>query len=135
MSATGGPGPGCSRRAVLVGACTAAAAAGCGGGSSDDSRPAAPVTGQVADIPLGGGTVFADRQVVVTRPAAGVLHAFSAVCTHQGCTVGRVEGDTILCPCHGSAFGASDGAVRRGPAERPLARREVAVDGAAFTVA
>jgi Rieske Fe-S protein len=72
------------------------------------------------DVPAGGGTVLRDAAVVLTRTSDGELHAFSAVCTHQGCTVDEVVGGTIDCPCHGSRFDALTGAVTRGPAARPL---------------
>jgi rieske iron-sulfur protein len=52
----------------------------------------------------------------------GGLVAFSAICTHLGCTVlpNLTEGN-ILCPCHASLFDpAQDAAVIRGPANRPL---------------
>lgn len=71
-------------------------------------------------VPPGGGIVVAKEAVVLTRTASGDVHAFSAVCTHQGCTVDRVSGGTIQCPCHGSRFDADTGAVRAGPAPRPL---------------
>jgi len=49
--------------------------------------------------------------------------AYSAICTHLGCTVNaRLEGDGhIMCPCHGSVFDPANGAaVVNGPAGRPL---------------
>ena len=51
------------------------------------------------------------------------LVAYSAICTHLGCTVlGKLTSDgDILCPCHGSMFDpAADAKVVRGPANRPL---------------
>jgi Rieske Fe-S protein len=71
-------------------------------------------------VPAGGGIVVGKEAVVLTRTASGDVHAFSAVCTHQGCTVDRVAAGTIDCPCHGSRFDANTGAVRAGPASRPL---------------
>jgi len=78
-------------------------------------------------VPVGGGVVLAKDKVVVTRPAADDVRAFSAVCTHQGCTVDGVAGGIISCPCHGSRFDAATGAVRNGPAARPLAKVAVVV--------
>ena len=78
-------------------------------------------------VPVGGGVVIGKEKVVVTQPAPDDVRAFSAVCTHQGCTVGTVADGTIDCPCHGSSFDASTGAVRHGPATRPLAPVAVVV--------
>lgn len=71
-------------------------------------------------VPRGAGLVLQGPAIVLTRTATGDLHAFSAVCTHQGCTVATVANGTIDCPCHGSRFDATTGAVRAGPASRPL---------------
>ena len=71
----------------------------------------------VADIPDGGGVIVGN--VVVTRTGSQV-RAFSAVCTHQGCQVNKVSDGKIDCPCHGSVFSASTGAVVAGPAPSPL---------------
>jgi rieske iron-sulfur protein len=51
------------------------------------------------------------------------LVAYSAICTHLGCTVAAALTDRgdIICPCHGSQFDpAHDAAVVHGPANRPL---------------
>jgi Rieske Fe-S protein len=80
-----------------------------------------------ADIPVGGGKVFDKLKVVVTQPTAGDFKAFSAICTHQGCTVGGVANGVITCPCHGSTFDAATGAVTKGPATKPLPAKSVSV--------
>ncbi len=103
-----------------------------------DGPPAGPAgesLASTADIPVGGGEVFADQKVVVTQPQAGTFKAFSAVCTHQGCTVGQVAAGTINCPCHGSKFAIADGSVVDGPASRPLEERRVTVSGDAIQLA
>ena len=82
------------------------------------SRRAIPVDA----VPVGGGTIVAAHGVVVTQPSAGVFAAFSATCTHLGCTVRAVAGGTINCFCHGSRFRITDGSVAGGPAPRPLPR-------------
>jgi Rieske Fe-S protein len=83
----------------------------------------------VDKIPASGGVVLGGAGVVVTKDKAGDVHAFSATCTHQGCTVSTVADGTIDCPCHGSRFDATTGAVVRGPATRPLAPVPVTVQG------
>jgi Rieske Fe-S protein len=74
----------------------------------------------LAQVPSGGGLILGDEQIVLTKDATGSVHAFSAICTHQGCLVSSVSGGTINCPCHGSRFDANTGAVVAGPAPRPL---------------
>ena len=80
-------------------------------------------------VPVGGGVVVAAADVVVTQPKPGEVHAFSATCTHQGCTVEGVRNGVIACPCHGSTFDPSTGAVLHGPATRPLPPVAVTVSG------
>jgi Rieske Fe-S protein len=88
----------------------------------------------LAKIPVGGGLILTKPAVVLTRADDDTVHAFSAICTHQGCTVDKVSGGTIFCPCHGSTFNADTGAVTGGPAPRPLPAVPVAVrDGSVYT--
>jgi Rieske Fe-S protein len=99
-----------------------------------EERGDAPVTGTVLgtarEVPVGGGKIFTAARVVVTQPARGQYLAFSAVCTHVGCIVNRVVRGTIDCPCHGSEFKITDGAVVAGPAPSPLPRKQIEiVDG------
>ncbi|MFI6736216.1 Rieske (2Fe-2S) protein [Nonomuraea sp. NPDC050451] len=82
-----------------------------------------------ADIPEGGGKVFENEKIVVTQPSAGEFKAFTAVCTHAGCTVATVSNKTINCPCHGSKFSINDGSVKDGPASEPLEEKKITVDG------
>jgi Rieske Fe-S protein len=103
--------------------------------SAEDSQPeAGDTTVPTSDVPVGGGTVLADEKVVVTQPSEGEYKAFSAVCTHQGCTVQTVSDGQINCPCHGSAFSVEDGSVVTGPATRPLEGLSASVEGDQVTV-
>ena len=87
----------------------------------------------VADLPVGGGAILADRQLVVTRPTATEVRVLSAVCTHQGCLVDSVANGTISCACHGSAFSLT-GEVTSGPATQPLPARQFSVVDGVVTV-
>lgn len=113
-----------------------AASASSAPASSASSSPAAQeaaadgkALARTSDIPEGGGKVFKEEKVVVTQPKKGDFKAFSAICTHQGCTVNTVADGTIDCPCHGSRFRIEDGSVAHGPATRPLPKRSIKVDG------
>lgn len=124
------------RRVFLATSCAAGclAAAGCGASSASENKPSGPITLPVSDVPVGGGTVLAERQIVVTQPEPGVFRAFSAICTHQGCTVNLVRNGAIECPCHGSRFSITDGAVLRNPAPQPLSPRTVTRTADTLTV-
>ncbi|WP_392969059.1 Rieske (2Fe-2S) protein [Streptomyces sp. LN245] len=131
-----------TRRTVILAAGTSALLAGCSEygdkNSSSDESPKASSGQQLAttsDIPVGGGTIFKDQKVVVTQPAKGGFKAFSAVCTHQGCLVDKVADGTIDCPCHGSKFSVEDGAVKAGPAPRPLPAEKITVEGNSIRLA
>lgn len=55
--------------------------------NGSDIEVGGSVIATTAEIPEGGGTVFGEEKVVVTQPEAGEFKAFSAICTHQSCTV------------------------------------------------
>jgi len=86
------------------------------------------------DIPVGGGMVIGKANLVVTQPVAGEFKAFSSVCPHVGCLLDKVANGTIDCPCHGSTFRISDGAVVTGPATQPLTPVPVTVAGGMITL-
>jgi nitrite reductase/ring-hydroxylating ferredoxin subunit len=130
---------GIGRRVLLsgIGVVGVAAVAGCASGAAGSAAaPAkAKALAKTSDIPVGGGKIFSDAQVVVTQPAAGTFKAFTAVCPHQGCTVGSVAGGKIICPCHGSQFQTADGSVVQGPASTPLTEVPIKVTGGSITLA
>lgn len=65
---------------------------------------------------------------ILIRNTDGSLNAFSAVCTHAGCTVGYENG-TIVCPCHGGEYNAETGEVIAGPPPAPLEPKKVVEAG------
>jgi Rieske Fe-S protein len=98
-----------------------------GSGSSDGGAAAdgGGDLGKTSEIPVGGGKVFDAQKVVVTQPTANTFKAFTAVCTHMGCLVTKVEGGVIMCPCHSSQYSIEDGSVKGGPAPAPLTAKTV----------
>ncbi len=93
------------------------------------AKPAGTVLGAASEIPLGGGEIYTAAKVVVTQPARGQYKAFSAVCTHVGCIMSAVTNRTIDCPCHGSQFKITNGAVITGPAPSPLPPKQIKIVG------
>jgi Rieske Fe-S protein len=104
------------------------------GSSSGGAKASGPVEVPVADVPVDGGKILQDAEVVVTQPSKGEFKAFSAVCTHQGCLVNEVKDGQIVCPCHGSMFSIEDGSVTGGPAPKPLPAAKVRVESGTIVV-
>ena len=137
---------GIDRRTVLLGTGAVGAAgilAACGSSDTTDSTggeapdttastdvPSSPTKiVSTADVPVGAGIVVEEKMVVVTQPTEGEFKAFTSTCPHQGCTVGEVTSEEIICPCHGSAFSTTTGEVLRGPATVGLAQVAVDIEG------
>lgn len=125
---------------TTVGAPAPASSAGTGhspsrsSATSDSPRPVVPTTAAApagtavvaaASIPVGQGVPFTDptdgSPGWVVHPATQTFLAFSAVCTHAGCTV-EYDPSTVafVCPCHGGVFDARTGQVLQGPPPSPL---------------
>lgn len=100
-------------------------------GATASTGAATPGTPLIAasDVPVGGGVIIADQQIVVTQPTEGEFQGFSSICTHQGNPVGVVSNGRITCNFHGSQFSVADGAVVTGPATAPLPEIAVKVEG------
>jgi glycine/D-amino acid oxidase-like deaminating enzyme/nitrite reductase/ring-hydroxylating ferredoxin subunit len=82
---------------------------------ADDVEALAPGQGVVARVD--------GDPVAAYRDDDGVLHTRSATCTHLGCLVSFNPAERSWdCPCHGSRFAATDGAVLEGPAVDDLPR-------------
>ncbi len=82
---------------------------------------------RTVELPLESGEAVRFAEEVILIRVGNGFRAFSAACTHMGCRIQRVEGEELVCPCHGSRFNMS-GEVLRGPAERPLARLRCEAD-------
>lgn len=142
--ATAEPRPGPNRRQALAAVGLGAGAltlAACGGssappavttaaaGPSGGAVPSGHTLAVLSQVPVGGAVAATDAEggpIIVAQPTAGKAVAFSAICTHLGCTV-AVRGAELDCPCHGSRFNALTGAVINGPAPSPLPALAVAI--------
>src|SRR5262244_4193772 len=88
--------------------------------------------GSTKDVDEGKIHIFeVDGTKVSVANTGGHLHAFDDTCTHRGCSLagGKLDGTTVTCPCHGSQFDVTSGAVIRGPATKPVRSRSVKVEG------
>jgi thiosulfate dehydrogenase [quinone] large subunit len=89
---------------------------------------------KLASLKVGGNHNFVASNgapSILFRTKKGVF-AYSAICTHQGCTVAySTSSKTLKCPCHGAEFDPNNSAkVLNGPAVNPLGKVKVAVSGA-----
>jgi thiosulfate dehydrogenase [quinone] large subunit len=88
--------------------------------------------GPASRLPPGQAAYYRDPATggpdIVVRQRSGALAAHSAICTHAGCTV-QYAGGELVCPCHGSVFDATTGAVLQGPAAIGLPARRVIEHG------
>jgi cytochrome P450/nitrite reductase/ring-hydroxylating ferredoxin subunit len=77
-----------------------------------------------------GGTA-----VCVARGGDGWL-AFDDTCTHEECSLaeGELDGEVVICPCHGSEFDVRTGDVVTPPALEPLPIYEAREDGGTLYV-
>jgi nitrite reductase/ring-hydroxylating ferredoxin subunit len=76
------------------------------------------------------GVELEGESVIVSRSeASGEACAIAATCSHLGGPLdeGKREGDTVVCPWHGSRFDLCSGEVRGGPAVYPQPRYETRV--------
>jgi nitrite reductase/ring-hydroxylating ferredoxin subunit len=84
-----------------------------------------------ADVQEGKATLVevAGTPVLLSRVSDRVIAIFDR-CTHRGGPLheGRIDGDCVECPWHGSRFRLVDGEVERGPAQLPQPRLEVRLD-------
>ena len=90
---------------------------------------------QIGEDDLAAFEVAGERIAVAN--VGGSFHAFGNTCTHRQCllALGRLEGTVVTCPCHGSQFDVTTGAVLRGPAVEPVRSYATRVEDGALEVA
>ena len=148
-----------SRRRFCVEACQVASCAtfatlfsACGGGSPTSPSGMASMLGVLSGRFMGsgvqvtvagsaladvGGAVLVESIAgvfLVARTSASAFSAVDAVCSHQSCTITGTDGDTYVCPCHGSRYNRS-GQVVHGPAMASLRRFSTTVTDGVVTIA
>ncbi len=123
-SPAGGGPTALSPTAPPAGGATTTTAAG-GTSTTAGAATAGKRIGLASQVPVGGAATFTDPATgdpgLVLQPTQGQFVAYDAVCPHAGCTVGYSPGARlIVCPCHGSEFDPTTGAVISPPAPRGL---------------
>lgn len=116
----------------IVGVAAGAIIASLAGGSRRPKLKAGVPIVKLANFPIGSTMPFTANDgspAILFRTKAGVF-AYSALCTHQGCTV-AYDGlsHSMNCPCHGAKFDPTSGAVIAGPAPIPLPKINVQMSG------
>jgi len=103
-----------------------------GGATSASPGGGGKQVAKLSDIPVGGSisATLDGRPIILAQPSTGKVVAFTAICTHQGCTV-NPDGAVLRCPCHASTYDAFTGENTGGPARSPLAAIPVTVSGGA----
>jgi thiosulfate dehydrogenase (quinone) large subunit len=101
-------------------------------GPADSPSPSAAgptaggtVIGTTSQVPVGQAREFTDpasgQPAWMVHPTGSTFVAFSAVCTHAGCSVQYDSANVqFVCPCHGGVYDARTGQVLQGPPPSPL---------------
>lgn len=108
--------------------------------ASSSPKPTGHVLVAAADVPVGGAKRVQDPKtgdpMYVVHEQGGSFRAFSAICTHAGCTVVFLSGrERFGCPCHGAVYDARTGDVLGGPAPRGLPEIPVTVSSGQVVMA
>jgi len=88
--------------------------------------------GQLDDFPTKSmKKVSVHDEDVLVANMDGRIYAITDTCTHRGCSLseGTIEGDEVVCPCHGGRFELRTGKVVAPPPKKDEASFEVQVRG------
>lgn len=88
--------------------------------------------GKASEVSPGELGIFEVNGVpVAVANVDGTYYAFSDICTHEECNLsdGMLEETRVECPCHGSAFDVTNGAVLSAPATEPVDVYPIRVEG------
>jgi len=102
-----------------------------GSSAGGEAKGGGAAIAQASEVAPGSALTFKEggQDAVLVHLENGDFVAYSAVCTHQACTVAYQKGQ-LACPCHGSVFDPANGAeVVTGPAQSPLPEIPIEVKG------
>jgi nitrite reductase/ring-hydroxylating ferredoxin subunit len=81
------------------------------------------------------GVVVDGKEILIIKTGTKIF-AIGNKCTHMGCKLssGKLEGETVRCPCHGSMFNVRTGEVVKGPAKNPEPSYPVTVENGEISI-
>jgi 3-phenylpropionate/trans-cinnamate dioxygenase ferredoxin subunit/naphthalene 1,2-dioxygenase system ferredoxin subunit len=81
------------------------------------------------------GVVVSGKEILIVKTGTQIF-AIGNKCTHMGCKLssGKLDGETVRCPCHGSMFNVRTGEVVKGPAKNPEPSYHVTVENDEFSI-
>ena len=84
--------------------------------------------GQISDGEM--KTVSLNGKVVAVAQVGKEYFAFDDLCTHKQCSLaeGTLEGQEVVCPCHGGKFDVKTGQATALPAVSPVTTYPVKVE-------
>ena len=74
--------------------------------------------------------VTVNDQKILLANVNGNYYAIGDKCTHRGCQLskGKLQGETVVFPCHGSTFDLKTGNFVKGPTKNPEPAYELKVE-------
>jgi len=81
------------------------------------------------------GVVVEGKEILIVKIGTKIF-AIGNKCTHMGCKLssGKLDGETIRCPCHGSMFNVRTGEVVKGPAKNPEPSYAVTLENDEYSI-
>ena len=81
-------------------------------------------------------SVEIEGKLILVVKLAESFFAIGNKCTHRGCklSTGKLDGETVRCPCHGSVFNVRTGDVVKGPAKKPVLSYTVTVENGELSI-
>jgi nitrite reductase/ring-hydroxylating ferredoxin subunit len=74
--------------------------------------------------------VTVNGQKILLANINGNYYALGDKCMHRGCQLskGRLEGETVICPCHGSTYDIKTGNFLKGPTKKAQPKYELKIE-------
>lgn len=75
--------------------------------------------------------LMVNNQKILLANVNGNYFAIGDICMHRGCQIskGKLEGETVTCPCHGSKYDLKTGNFLKGPTKKGQPKYELKIQG------